>query len=110
MTRQEVANTVSALNREMRVHWLIALGSHLTISARAYYPLGPEKGDLAGLIAFNELQHQVYNYLRHSRTTDDWTIETFVHGLCEKASASGVEGWFGAAIKASVEEISKRKY
>jgi len=89
------------------VQWLIALGSQLTVSARAYYPLGPEKGDLAGLIAFNELQHQVYNYLRHSRTKDDWTIESFVHGLCDKASASGVDGWFGAALKASVEGFPK---
>ena len=110
MTRNEVIVTVSKLSKEMRVQWLIALGAHLTVSARAYYPLGPEKGDLAGLIAFNELQHQVYNYLRHSRTKNDWTIETFVHGLCEKASASGVEGWFGAAIKASVEEISQPRY
>jgi hypothetical protein len=107
MTRKEVADKVSTLNKEMRVQWLIALGAYLTISARAYYPLGPEKGNLTGLIAFNELQHQVYNYLRHSRMNDDWTIETFVHGLCDKASASGVEGWFGAAVKASVEELAK---
>jgi hypothetical protein len=107
MTRNEVVDTVSKLSKEMRMQWLIALGSQLTVSARAYYPLGPEKGDLAGLIAFNELQHQVYNYLRHSRTKDDWTIESFVHGLCDKASASGVDGWFGAALKASVEELSK---
>ena len=107
MTRNEVVDTVSTLSKEMRVQWLIALGSHLTVSARAYYPLGPKKGDLAGLLAFNELQHQVYNYLRHSRAKDDWTIESFVHGLCDRASASCVEGWFGAALKASVEEIPK---
>lgn len=107
MTHQEVIDRVSTLNKQMRVQWLISLGWHFTVSARAYYPLGPEKGDLAGLIAFNELQHQVYNYLRHSRTKDDWAIESFVHGLCDKASASGVDGWFGAALKASVEGLSR---
>jgi hypothetical protein len=107
MTRKELVDAVSRLDAEKRLQWLITLGWEMTVSARAYYPRGPEGGSLAHLIAFNELQHQVYNYLRHSWTKDDWTIEQFVHGLCDKASASGVEGWFGTAIKSSVEAITK---
>ena len=107
MTRKELVDAVSRLDAEERLQWLITLGWEMTVPARAYYPLGPEAGSLAHLIAFNELQHQVYNYLRHSRTKDDWTIEQFVHGLCDKASVSGVEGWFGTAIKSSVKAITK---
>jgi hypothetical protein len=106
MTRNEIVGAVSHLGAEKRLQWLITLGWELTISARAYYPRGPEGGSLAQLIAFNELPHQVYNYLRHS-PEHDWTIEQFIHGLCDKASASGVEGYFGTAIKASVEAITK---
>ena len=107
MTRKEIVNRVSCLGAEKRLQWLITLGWEMTVSARAYYPRGPEGGSLTHLIAFNELQHQVYNYLRHSGTEDDWTIEQFVHGLCDKAAASGVEGYFGAAIRSSVDAITK---
>ena len=89
MTRNEIVDAVSRLDAEKRLQWLITLGWELTIAARAYYPLGPEGGSLEHLIAFNELQHQVYNYLRELKTENDWTIEQFVHGLCDRASASG---------------------
>ena len=107
MKREELLGAVSRLGAEERRQWLITLGWELTISARAYYPRGPEGGNLEHVIAFNELQHQVYNYLLHSRVKGDWTIEQFVHGLCDKASATGVEGYFGAAIKSSIDAIRK---
>ncbi len=105
MTRKQIVETVSRLAAEEKLQWLITLGWELTISARAYYPHGPEGGSLKHLIAFNELQHQVYNYMRHSQTEKDWTIEQFVNGLCDKASASGVEGYFGTAMRSSVKAI-----
>jgi len=107
MTRKEIVDAVSCLDDEKRLQWLITLGWELTVCARAYYPRGPEGGSLEHLIAFNELQHQVFNYIRHSRTEHDWTIDRFVNGLCDKASASSVEGYFGAAMKSSVEAIAE---
>jgi hypothetical protein len=107
MTRKEVVDAVSCLDAEKRLQWLITLGWEMTISARAYYPRGPEGGSLVHIIAFNELQHQLFNYIRHSRTKDDWTIEQLVHGLCDKASATGVEGYFGTAIHSSVRAMTK---
>jgi len=57
------------------------------------------------LMAFNELQHQLFNYLRYSRIKDAWTLEDFIAGFCQRAKASGVEGDFGSALKDSVERI-----
>ncbi len=59
------------------------------------------------LIAFNEMQHQVYNYMRHPHQKEPWKIEEFVVGLHERAKASGVEGHFGAAILASLRVLTQ---
>ena len=67
---------------------------------------GKTGGQYPHLMAFNELQHQLFNYLRHLPTENDWTIETLLEGLGQKAKASGVEGDFGWAVKWSVERIT----
>ncbi|HLV86859.1 MAG TPA: hypothetical protein VKV39_07770 [Candidatus Sulfotelmatobacter sp.] len=61
------------------------------------------------MMAFNELQHQLFNYLIHSREKDDWTIEDFIKSQCEEAAASGVNDDFGWALKSSLEKIAKRR-
>lgn len=55
------------------------------------------------MMVFNELQHQLFNYLIHSREKDDGTIEYFIKGLCGTAVESGVSGDFGWALKSSLE-------
>jgi hypothetical protein len=109
MKIQEVLDVVVPLSREQRVLWLIDLGWAMTVSARGGYPLAAQAEPIPHMMAFNELQHQLYNYLIHSREKDDWTIEDFVKGLCEKAAASGVNGDFGWALKSSLEKIAKRR-
>jgi hypothetical protein len=91
MTRKEVLDTVVPLDTEQRVQWLIDLGWAMTVSTRAD-PLAMQTDDpLPHLMSFNELQRQLFNYLRHSRAKDDWAIEDFIAGLCQRAKASGVE-------------------
>ena len=107
MTIQEVLEAVVPLNREQRVQWLIDLGWAMTVSARGGYPLAGQAEPIPHLMAFNELQHQLFNYLRHSRTKEDWTIEDFIKGQCERAIASGVNGDFGWALKSSLEGFTK---
>jgi hypothetical protein len=107
MTMKEVSDIVLPLNREQRVQWLIDLGWAMTVSARAGYPLAKQADPIPHLMAFNELQHQLFNYLTHPPTKDDWTIENFFEGLCQKAKASGVEGDFGWALKQSLEKIPR---
>jgi hypothetical protein len=109
MTVNDVLNVVLPLNREQRVLWLIDLGWAMTVSARGGYPLAKQAEPIPHMMAFNELQHQLYNYLIHSREKDDWTIEDFVKGLCERADASGVNGDFGWALKSSLEKVAKRR-
>jgi len=109
MTIKEVLVVVVPLNREHRVLWLIDLGWAMTVSARGGYPLAAQAEPIPHMMAFNELQHQLLNYLIHTREKDDWTIEDFVKGLCEKADASGVNGDFGWALKSSLEKVAKRR-
>jgi len=109
LTIQEVLDVVVPLSREQRVVWLIDLGWAMTVSARGGYPLAGQAEPVPHMMAFNELQHQLFNYLIHSREKDDWTIEDFIQGLCEKATASGVKGDLGWALKSSLEKIAKRR-
>ena len=109
MTINEVLDAVVPLNRDERVLWLIDLGWAMTVSARGGYPLAKQAEPIPHLMAFNELQHQLYNYLIHSREKDDWTNEDIIMGLCERAAASGVNGEFGWALKSSLEKIAKRR-
>lgn len=109
MTIKEVLDAVVPLNTEQRVLWLIDLGWAMTVSARAGYPLAGQVEPIPHMMAFNELQHQLFNYLIHFREKDDWSIEDFIKGLCERAVASGVNGDFGWALKSSLEKISKRR-
>ena len=92
MARKDVLDAVIPLNKEERTQWLITLGWQMTISARAGYPLAQQADSIPHLMAFNELQHQLYDYLRHSQTKDDWTIEDLLEGFYQKAAASGVAG------------------
>lgn len=109
MTVNNVLDVGLPLNREQRVLWLIDLGWAMTVSARAGYPLAGQAEPIAHMMAFNELQHQLYNYLIHTREKDDWAIEDFVKGLCKEADGSGVNGDFGWALKLSLEKVAKRR-
>jgi hypothetical protein len=107
MTREEVLRVVSPLDKAQRVRWLHALGWAMTVSARAGYPAAQMTDSIPHLMAFNELQHQLYNYLRQHEKTDEWTIENFLEGLYQKAVSTGVEGDFGWALKVSLEHINR---
>jgi len=106
MNLNHIQQTVAALGQEQRERWLIDLGWAMTISARAGYPLAQQADPIPHLMAFNEMQHQLFNYLRQSRSNDDWTIEAFVDGLYKKAKISGVEGDFDWALNWSMERLT----
>jgi hypothetical protein len=109
MNLNEILQTVTSLNRDSRARWLVDLGWAMTVSARAGYPHAQQADPIPHLMAFNEMQHQLYNYLRHSQSEDEWTIQDFVNGLCQKAKVSGIEGDFGWALKSSVERLSSHQ-
>jgi hypothetical protein len=110
MTSTPILDTISQLNDAQRLEWLVNLGWEMTVSARAGYPNSTMVNDkLSYLIAFNEIQHQIYNFMRHSSAQGDWKIEEFFKGLHQKAVASGVdvEGYFGTAVKSSLRSFSR---
>jgi hypothetical protein len=106
MNLNEILQTVTPLDSESRARWLIDLGWAMTVSARAGYPHAQQADPIPHLMAFNEMQHQLYNYLRHSQSKEECTIEDFVNGLWQKARLSGIEGDFWWALKSSVERLA----
>lgn len=110
MTLRQIVDAILQLNEAQRLKWLINLGWQMTVSARAGYPNSTVVSDkFSYLIAFNEIQHQIYNFMLHSSTQGDWNIEDFFKGLSQKAVASGVdvEGYFGAAVKSSLQSVAQ---
>ncbi|HZU44480.1 MAG TPA: hypothetical protein VE994_17525 [Terriglobales bacterium] len=109
MNLTDILNIVVALDAERRTRWLIDLGWAMTVSARAGYPAAQQGVEpIPHLMAFNEMQHQLFNYLRHSRGDAEWKIEDFVKALCQQAKVSGIEGDFGWALKSCMERLTDR--
>ncbi len=111
MTRQEILDAILPLNDHQnapkRLQWLIRLGYQMTISARAGYPAVENK--IEQLVAFNELQHQLYNQMLHCQTNDEWyKVEELLENLRKRAVAAGVGGDFGAAVHASIRSLKQQ--
>jgi len=111
MSRQEILDAILPLNDPQnaarRLQWLIDLGYQMTISARAGYPtVGNE---IEHLVAFNEMQHQLYNQVRHCQTGDEWyKVEKLLENLRTYAVAAGVAGDFGSAVHASIRSLIRQ--
>jgi hypothetical protein len=61
----------------------------MTVSARAGYPTLQNK--IEHLVAFNELQHQLYDQMLHGQTNDEWfKAKELLENLRKYAAAAGV--------------------
>ena len=103
MTRVEVIAALEKLDSDEQVRWMISLGMWLTVSARGAYPFERQPGSVARLMAFNEMQHQVYGRIRQLSAGEGWTVESFVDGLLERARGGGLQGDLGWALKTAFE-------
>jgi hypothetical protein len=105
MTKDDVMNALHGRTQDRELQWMIDLGANLTVSARGYYPIEKQLGSLSHLIGFNELQHQVYGRIRQFRRDDEWTLDSFVDGLIQKAEFYGITGDLGWAIKSAISSM-----
>ena len=101
MTKQDVLNALQGRRPDQELQWMVAIGANLTVSARGYYPVETQVGSLSHLMGFNELQHQVYGRIRQFGRDEDWTLDSFLDGLLEKAEFYGISGDLGWAIKSA---------
>jgi hypothetical protein len=117
MTRQDVLDRLRGVTPDEELQWMLALGSALTVSARGYYPVGDQPGNIPLLIGFNELQHQVFGRIRQSRRGEEWPLESFVDGLLQRAQHYQIAAHLGlktgqmntrAALDACRESISSK--
>lgn len=105
MTRVEAIAALEKMNSEQQIRWMVSLGMWLTVSARGAYPFDSQPGSISHLMAFNEMQHQVYGRIRHLNHSEEWTAESFVDGLLKKAQFYGLEGDLGWAVKTAFESL-----
>lgn len=106
MTKRDVMEALQELRADQELQWMIALGANLTVSARGYYPVETQVGSLSHLMGFNELQHQVYGRIRKFGRDEDWTLDSFLDGLLEKAEFYGISGDLGWAIKSAIASMN----
>jgi len=79
----------------------------MTISARAGYPTVVNK--IEHLVAFNELQHQLYNQKLHCQTNDEWyKAEELLENLRKYAVAAGVGDDFGPAAHRAIRSLTRQ--
>ena len=108
MTRQEILDAIQPLNgpqnAHLRLQWLIKLGYEMTVAARAGYPAVENK--IEHLVAFNELQHKLYNQMLHCQTNGEWYKAEELLG--KYAEAAGVAGDFGCAALNSIRSLIQR--
>jgi hypothetical protein len=103
MNREDVIKQLHQQSREERIAWGRRLGQFLTIAARSGYPIDEEEeGSIRHLMGFNEIQHQLYQYVDHFEAGTDWGLEVFLDSLNGKAETYGVEGDFRVALSMSL--------
>jgi hypothetical protein len=103
MTRKDIIDQLQRLDGQGQHQWLIRLGSNFTVCAPAGYPDGDNPGKMEHLIGFNELQHQLYHYLRDPN--GDWSLESLLDTLFGTAKRFGIEGDAGWALMNSLGAI-----
>jgi antitoxin ChpS len=91
---------------EQQLRWMSSLGTYLTLSARDAYPVEESQGDIAGLVGFNELLHQVFGRINTLNRGDEWTLESFLDALSERSLHYGTEWGLNWAIENSLRELS----
>ena len=81
---------------------MIDLGVSLTIAARDAYPKDEQPAKSLRLVGFNELQHQVYGRIRQLRRGEEWTLESFLDGLLQRAQHYEISGGLSWALGAAI--------
>jgi len=56
-------------------------------------------------MGFNELGHQVYGRIRHFRRGEEWTLDSFLDGLMQKAEFYGIAGDLDWALKSAISAL-----
>jgi len=79
----------------------------MTISARGGYPTVENKTEY--VVAFNELQHQLYNQMLHCQTNDEWyNAEELLENLRKDTRKRQVVGDFGWAAQTSIRSLIRQ--
>ncbi len=99
MTKEQAVERVRRKGADEARQWVVTLGWDLTVAARSAYP--QVQGDIGHLVGFNEMQHQLYNFLRHSPTEDPWPIADLLDGLYAKAEHYGIKDDLNWAMERS---------
>jgi hypothetical protein len=86
-----------------------AANEHLLFAAPQLALDAVVQNKIEHLVAFNELQHQLYNQMLHCQTNDEWhEVEELLTNFRKYAVATGVAGDFGCAVQSSTRSLTGR--
>ncbi len=88
MTKEQAVETVRRKGADETRQWVVTLGWNLTVAARGAYP--QVQGDIGHLVGFNEMQHQLHNFLRYPPTADPWPVSDLLDSLYAKGEHYGI--------------------
>jgi hypothetical protein len=107
-SKKEILAVLEKLDPEQQITWMLDLGAELTVAARVAYRPDIGQDSVEQLQGFNEMQHRVYGRIRHLRDRQEWTLESFLDGLLEKATFYGILGDFGWAFRWAMDRLERR--
>ena len=99
MTKEEAVEALTRKGTQEVLRWVVSLGCNLTVAARGAYP--QVQSDTGHLVGFNEVQHQLYNFLRHPLTADPWPIADLLEAVYAKAEHYGITDDLKRAVERS---------
>jgi hypothetical protein len=104
--RKRALDMLLPLSLEQQLRRMTNLGTYLTISARDSYPFQESQGDIARLVGFNELLHQVFGRIRSLSCGHEWTLESFLDVLQQKSIHYGIERNLSRAMENSFRGLA----
>jgi len=107
MAKQEVLDQIQRSRRGQQSRWLFELGEEFTVATRGSYPVEQEPGNIMRLVAINEMQHQIYDEIRHLGTGGERELKSVLDALHSQATLYGVEGDFGLALQTFGKRIKR---
>ena len=105
LSKADLIHTLTPLNTEQQIRWMLSLGHALTISARSSYKTDTDPGRIEGVMGHNEIQHRLFARIRDLSAGCEWTTESFINLLLETGKSYGVAGDIGWAIRQSLRAL-----
>jgi hypothetical protein len=109
IAKQDIIGGMEEFYREQQYHWLVELGTALTLAVRSSRSAVQQVHSMARLAALNDLHHSIYIELCHLGNGEKREPENILNALHAQAVRGGVEGDLWLALEAAVPRLSQER-